>query len=462
MLATQMNSPITDTVTLYSLNTDIPDYNALNDAFKATPTALASAISLSTWAKINPTCLNPDKVHEVYLTNPAFASMLTANPSTSIDPNSMMILYNQEGILTSPLCYCLKSVLDKFTALSPSTAMQARVDSANKAFKACFSTNSHTPQQRQWFDSNFNINKIITRKSVSKVSFVWIICASLLFNFIYSSLDYSNMEGFYEKPFNIARVVGLVVISTLQMFLPAMFGNAASGFNIVTITVIVVAPALVFQFFLMEIVWAYLKIENRAIHIHPYVFVTTLISLISIALFENGVFDFGVFLYYVLISHVLSLAYAATIFFAHVNKPGTQLDIHTLSGYVIIFATVSLLVINGMTPSHPTSCAQNITRILPWVYTVSVFGFSIFIEHILENLPTKDVDLGVLSSKTSQWYFLGNSLLVAAVLGYYMLNLWHVSLGDTTLSNAGALLPRMNFAFISGMNPRFPMQYTLD
>jgi hypothetical protein len=208
------------------------------------------------------------------------------------------------------------------------------------------------------------------------------------------------------------------------------------------------------QFFLMEIAWAYLPTKPRKVHIHPYSFVVTLISLNAIALAENGVFDFGTLIYYIFVSHALSLGYAATLFFTHFQK-SQKVDSHSLMGYVIILATAALLVIHGMLPSHPTNGAQDIMTLLPWIFTVCVFAFSILIEYTLQPLNSDEA----VTHVTSHLYYRGHTLLVAAVLGHFMLKYWHVSLGDLTLSNAGRILPGINFAFAFDMNHKMPGLY---
>jgi hypothetical protein len=217
-----------------------------------------------------------------------------------------------------------------------------------------------------------------------------------------------------------------------------------------------IAPAAFLQFFLMEIAWAYLPTKPRKVHIHPYSFVVTLISLNAIALSENGVFDFGTLSYYILLSHALSLAYAATPFFTHFQK-SQKADIHSLMGYVLVLASSALLVTHGVLPSHPTNGAQGIMTLLPWVFTICVFAFSILIEHTLQPLNSDEA----VSKVTAHLYYRGHTLLVVAVIGHFMLNLWHVSLGDLTLSNAGRVLPGINFAFASDMNYKMPGLYTI-
>lgn len=458
--ATLTNSPSTDTVTMYALNTDAPSYSALTDeAARAPVGSSAPAISLGAWYSINETCMDPDTVQKLLLTDPTFMTDVNFPnlPVSPGNPGTMGMIYNKKGLLTSPLCRCLVIVLTKFNTMGVATPIADRVASANKAYQACFSTNTHTPRQKQWLEVNYNTQKINTRKTTSKVSFALIICLSLLFGVIYNSLDYTNPANFYSNGYNRTRLGSLIFIAILQMLLPIAFNTYSHPSSIIALTALVIIPALIIQFISMEFAWSYLHADNRAIHMHPYVFVTTLISLIAISLFESGVFDIGIFFYYIFIAHALSVAYAATLFFAHFNKPNSD-DTHTLSGYIVLFVAAALLVISGMTPSHPTNCEYSAITLLPWLFSAFVFCFSIFIEHTHQSLTDKE---NILKGIVPHMYFEGHAFVVAMVLGYFMLKLWHVSLGDTTLSNAGGMLPRYNFAFFEDMNSKIPSLYSV-
>ncbi len=105
----------------------------------------------------------------------------------------------------------------------------------------------------------------------------------------------------------------LAVIIILQLFLTIAFGNAAHAGSILGFTALIVAPAVLLQFILIEIVWYNRENQQRKVHMHQYVFCTTLICLSAIALFDTGVFDFGVFVYYVFILHALSFAYISEL-----------------------------------------------------------------------------------------------------------------------------------------------------
>lgn len=458
--ATHTNSGITDTVTLYSLRTDAPEFKAFESAIPEGDIVVAApTISLAVWYAINSTCMNPDALQNLILTEPSFfsSSNFPPVPTAPTDPMIMMKLLYTPNLMTSPLCRCLAMTLVTYNQrypINPST--KAAAQEADKAFKACFSTNGHTPQQRQWFESNFNTDKIFTRKSMSKVSFALIICLSFAFNFIYGSLDF-NQENFYSGWPNNLKLASLVLIALVQLFAPLLFNNTAHGSSILTLSSFVIVPAAILQFLFMEFAWAHLKTENRAIHIHPYAFCTTLISLNAIALFETGVFDFGTLLYYMIISHVLSVTYAATLFFTHFQKH-ESVDVHSLTGYIVLLAAATFLVISGAIPFHPTNGTLNLISLLPWIFTVCVFGFSIFIEHTFQHMKT---DTNHTSIKTSNLYYEGYAFLVIIVLGYFMLKLWHVSFGDTILSNAGGVIYRLNYAFFFDMNPKITELYSI-
>lgn len=443
------SSPLTDTVSMYTLQTDGPDYKALESAAgRAILGQLAADISLSAWYSINATCINTQKAHEMGLPG-APVRLPTTIPGILATPN----------LLTSPLCMCLVQVLGKFNAMSTAKPMDARVKQASTAFKACFSTNLHIPQQRQLLNENYKIDDIKTRKTFSKASLMLIICLSFLFNFIYSTMDYDmekNHTSFYTAG-NSARIAGLIFICILQMVLPMAFQSAAHTGNLVFISTFIVLPAALVQFGLMEVAWSYLRSHHREVHIHPYVFSTTLLCLLALAHFENGVFDFGVFLYYFFISHALCLAYAAALFFVHFRDSKANVDIHTLSGHTTLFAAVALLIISGLTPAYPTSAALNIAWVLPWVFTIIVLGLSIYVEDTFLLMKWQ-----LISSKVSHMYFVAHALLVFTVIGIMGLKHWHFSFGESILPNADVALPvwtSVNMAF--GRNPLLPNQYLI-
>lgn len=457
--ATHSNSPITDTATLYSLRYDTPKFEAFKEASdNGVGKVTAPTISLATWYGINSTCMNPDALQTLALAEPSFMSS-TNFPVVPTSPANIAILPKLlyfPNLLTSPLCRCLVATLDRYNTLNPTgIATAAPAKKADEAYKSCYSTNGHTPQQRQWYESNYNPEKVFTRRNVSKVSFALIICLSFVFNFIYGSLDF-NTETFYSSWQNITKLSSLFVISLIQLIIPILFSDVAHGSSVIAFMCIVILPAVVLQFFLMEIAWAYLNTQNRAIHIHPYAFSTTLISLNAIALLEGGVFDFQTHIYYMCISHVLSVAYAATLFFTHFQKH-ESVDVHSLTGYIVLLATATFLVISLDTPSHPTNGAQNLINLLPWIFTICVFGFSIFIENTLRKVQ----DENVITSKTASLYYEGYASLVLFVLGFYTLKLWHVSFGDTILSNAGDVIFRNNYALLFDMNPNIPNLYSI-
>jgi hypothetical protein len=373
-------------------------------------------------------------------------------------PTTLTGMAAEPGLITSPLCLCLVNVLNKYNAMSVSIDMSERVKKASRAFKACFSTNIHIPQQRQLLNENYKKDDIKTRKTYSKASLMLLICMSFLFNLIYSTLYYPEtpaQESFYTSG-NLSRIAGMVVICILQMLLPMAFQSGAHTGNLVFISALIVVPAAILQFGIMEVAWAYLRSTHRGVHIHPYVFSTTLLCLIALAHFENGVFDFGVFLYYLLISHAITLAYAATLFFAHFNNNNGGVDLHTLSGHIALFAAVTVLVISGISPAYLTSPGLGIAWVLPWVFTCIVFGLSIYLERTLENV--KGVE-GV-AEKSAHLHFAAHTLLVAIVIGLIWLKLWHNNFGESVLPYADVVMPPLtsvNFAF--GRNIGRPSQY---
>ena len=185
--ATHTNSPITDTVTLYTLRTDAPEFKAFEQmSAEGITKVTAPTISLGVWYAINSTCMNPDAIQYLALTEPNFMS--SANfPTVPISPANPAILpklLSTPHLITSPLCRCLATTLIIYNTKNPTgVATAAGAKKADEGYKACYSTNGHTQQQRQWYETNYNTDKIHTRRSVSKVSFALVICLSFVFNF---------------------------------------------------------------------------------------------------------------------------------------------------------------------------------------------------------------------------------------------------------------------------------------
>ena len=455
---THGSSPKTDTVQMYYLETTNPNMYALEDAYSTIkakvssavlPTVTAKTITLTAWYDINKTCMDPTMVQNLWFTNPALMNRLPTEPFSPILTAQSTLLKDvteQPGLIASPLCRCMTNVMQGFHTKSSPAAMEERVKLASKAFKACFNTNSHIPKQKQLFDNNFASERIQTRKTMSKVSLVLIICLSFLFNYLYQQLKFDD-EHFYSEYRNLILLFSLLLIALLQVTLPAVFQTASHTSSILTITGLIIGPAFLVHFVFMELVWPYLKTTNRKTHIHPYVFCTTLISLMAIALYENGVFDFGVLVYHGLLAHALTFAYASVVFFTHFNtKESTmEIDIHTLMGHLAVFAGAALVVLNGVNPSYPTNCSLDYMWGLPWIYVVYVFAFSIYLERMVEYTKEEDFRKDVITSL----YFLGNSLVIFVVIGFYTVRLWHVTFGETTLSHSDRVLTfdsRMNFA----------------
>ena len=462
-IVTRTISPNTDTVQLYTLKAEAPDQEFFKGTFKTLPatTQAAEVLTRNMRMGISPTCMSPEGSQS--LAQNSMAAILAALGSLGqlganlSMPNLTLPVNNpfeSSGIMASPLCLCLSAVLDKFDQLNRNSAItQERIDSADKAYKACFSTNTHTPLQKQWGDVNYNPSVINTRKGASKVTFGLLIYLSLLFNVVYNAMDFEN-PNFYGK--NVYHFILVGAVIGVQWLIPLVFDKVSHSATLMAMYSLIIAPAAVLEFGMMEIAWAYLYTNSRVVHIHPYAFVVTLISLNAIALFENGVFDFGTLIYYILQSHTLGLAYAATLFFTHFQKSNIT-DSHSLMGYVIVLATSALLVINGILPSHPTNGTLDLMTLLPWVFTICVFAFSILIEHTFK---AKNVADDFTTHFTSHLYYRGYTILVLTVIVHFMLKHWHVTVGDTTLSNAGRVLSNYNFAFASGINHNIPSVYS--
>jgi hypothetical protein len=450
-------------VQLYTLKAEAPDPDLFIDTFKTLPatTQAAETLTRNMRIEISPTCMSLEGSQS--LAQNSMAALLAGLGSLGQMGTNMSGLnltyftnnpFETSGIMASPLCLCLSAVLDKFDQLNRnSTITQERIDSADNAYKACFSTNTHTPMQKQWGDVNYNPSVIRTRKGASKVTFALLIYLSLLFNVVYNSLNH-NLENFYSNNYIQFSIMAAVIL--MQWLLPLTFNTASHSATLMAMYSLVIAPAAVVEFGLMEIAWAYLSAKSRVVHIHPYAFVVTLISLNAISLFENGVFDFGTLVYYILQSHALALAYAATLFFTHFQKSDIA-DTHSLMGYVIVLATAAFLVINGVLPAHPTNGTLDLMTLLPWIFTICVFAFSILIEHTFKSNTVKE---DFIPDFTSHLYYRGYTILVLTVIVHFMLKHWHVTVGDTTLSNAGRVLSHYNFAFASGINHNIPSLYS--
>jgi hypothetical protein len=443
-IATLASSPLTDTVTLNRLSDEGPNYDTLKEAFKiSTAGAQASVITQTAWRDIAPMCTDPTMNQQLAI-------------STNAPPDTMMEYLTTKGLITSPLCRCLADVLWRFETLTAPAAMDKRVENTDKAFKACFVTNMHLPQQRQFLNDNYKTEHIYTRRTFSKSSLMLIICLSFLFNFIYGTLDYEQKESFYTTA-NTLRIVSLVLISLVQFLIPVAFQNAAQTGSIIAISGTIIIPSLFVQFGLMEYAWSYLRPYHRTVHIHPYVFSTTLLSLIAIAMFENGVFDYFVLLHYTFITHALTLAYAALLFFAHFNKKGSPTDIHTLYGNVILFAAAAVLIVFGITPlSSIAGDSYGLVWLLPWIFSVITLGSTVYLEHTFEAIASEDT----IKETHSHLSFMQHSLLVSVVIGYYAIRHWHVTFGDATLPNAAiAFVSHFSVNFAFDRNPRQPQLY---
>ncbi len=310
---------------------------------------------------------------------------------------------------------------------------------------------------RQFLNDNYKTEHIYTRKTFPKSALMLIISTSFLFNFIYSTLDYTTKESFYTTA-NTLRIVALAAICVFQLIIPVASQSAAQTGSIFAVSATIIIPSAIVQFGLMEYAWSYLRSFHRTVHIHPYVFSTTLLSLIAIALLENGVFDYFILLHYTLITHALTLTYASILFFAHFNKKGSTVDIHTLMGHVVLFTAAALLIIFGITPSFPTDASYNITWILPYIFAVTVLGLTVYLEHTFEGIS----DENIIKFMHSHLNFLWHSLFVALVIGYGALKYWHVTYGNSTLSHAATAFPTefsVNFAI--DRNPSFPNLYMI-
>lgn len=421
-----------DTLALYSFEHAIPDTNILDKAHADNPkAATTSEISQAALQKSNfPKQCNP-------------------------------ALYGQQ-VWRSPACKCVYHVLLNYSIASTAkpftgwnnASLDGRYTNASQAVQACFSSQELVPQMNFMWKDQYDINNIKTRKVVSRGGLVLVLALSVIFTMIYNNIDFSKW-GTSEI---IASNVGLGIIVLVQIMAAGAGGVNYSG--ITSISAILVAPAVVFEFILVEFGLSYTYGRRRTLFAHPYVFATTLSVLFIMAAIENGVFSWNEIFSRVLTAHTLALAYAASIFFVTFGcgdweKDGSvykqqsefidmsSMDGQTLAGHFLLGATVSYIAISQIIPLYPTVPDLNLMWAAPWVYVLISFGTILIAEQVSKGNRDGEKRLHAVSYMGS----LAGILFLGTVFTFYIIRIHHLGFGDTILSNSGGVLSSINYAW---------------
>ena len=452
-----------DTVSLYTVSRPMPSLGAMTSArdelgTAASKTAIATKLQTNLLAHCN------------MLDNPPSTLTTIGTPDIS---NLAAVLANalagiNFGTTPPPWCQCAKKVLSIYKALTNKT-----FEDTDKAFRACLATQQHIPKYVPMWTERVDQENIVTRKQLSRRGTLLMICLAHLFNFVYGWLDFKPSVSYWSN--NMITLI-LLVLTLLAMWLLPMVYTKSSGnspiVNLFAMTSIIMVPAVLVEFILIEIVWASIyHYKRKTAFIHPFTFYITLAGLSVLALVENGVFTFEIIMTHILSCHVIALAYAAVLFFLHYscgdwtqegdgekmwinNSDYTDIpedaDEQSLLGYFIIFSTVSLLSVANLIPVYPFACEWNILWLLPILFTGLSFGTAVFVEHLV---PRKDAEK---LEYTSHVCSLGHFIIILIVILYYLMQQQFLTYGDSVMPNIGIFRKSVNYAFTS--NPRTPTE----
>ncbi len=213
------------------------------------------------------------------------------------------------------------------------------------------------------------------------------------------------------------------------------------------------------EFLFIDSFWSYIyNYKRKTAFIHPYVFHTTFLALMLMAMVENGVFNYHVIFSHFLTAHALTFAYAAVLFFQHYgcNKEGPYpeplaetkdprtIDYTTVSGYIIVCAASAALIVSNIVPYYPVSSALNPTWMLPWLFAGSAFLIPIFIEHLMDGVGAES-KLDWMAHAGFRIYL---SIVVLAFI-FYTSRLWHLYFGETIPTSMGLPSDTLNYGIKS-------------
>jgi hypothetical protein len=369
-------------------------------------------------------------------------------------------VYKQQTV-RSPVCECIGGALTLYTTAStpnPKSAwnnasLAERFDHTKKALQACLSSQQFVPKINFVFKDRYDTKDINTRKVISRGGLLLTLALSVLFTAVYNNINFAE----WSNPSIIIANVILIALAIIQLLAAGAGGVNFSG--ITSISALLILPAIVLEFVLIEPGWSYMYGRRRTIFTHPYVAATTLSVLLVLGAVENGVFSWNEIFSRILTAHTLSLAYSAAIFFVtfgcgewekngEAYKQGSdyvdssQIDGQTLGGFFLLFATVFFIGLTQIIPIYPTTPELNFMWFAPWAYVLILFGTIVMVGQVTKANKDGEWRLHAVAYMGS----LGGSLLVGGVFVYYMLRLWHLGFGDTILSNSGRVLSSINFA----------------
>lgn len=424
------NKPL-DSVSIYQFTHVFPEKNALNDAISRNQGALPPVIATAARATIDPEC----KI-------------------TYIQSRSY-----RQVIVDSPVCECLDAVLTKYAS---NTASTANTDNAKKAFTACFKTQALIPKTKDAFNTSETSSDAESgsRKLISRSALVWTLLLSVLFHLVYNSIQFSDTQA-YVGSSNIIQRAFLAGIVVAQWLLPLIASTTDKQSRKITMFHLMLILPAALEFLFIDYFWSYIyNYKRKTAFIHPYVFHTTFLALMLVAMVENGVFNYHVIFSHFLTAHALTFAYAAVLFFQHYGcnrdppdgsesdplqaKDPRTIDYTTVSGYIIVCAASAALIVSNIVPYYPVSSALNPTWMLPWLFAGSAFLIPIFIEHLMDGVGAES-KLDWMAHAGFRIYL---SIVVLAFI-FYTSRLWHLYFGETIPTSMGLPSDTLNYGIKS-------------
>ena len=412
----------TDAVAMYSFSQVIPDSNALSNAL-SNASLPATAVSALARQAIDPQCT------------------VTYRKSASSTDTRVL----------SPVCECLYKVLGVFS----DRAQRSQSDQASQAFTACFKTQAFVPINKYTFnvDSSDPSTDTTKNKFISRAGAAWIIIFSVIFHLVYNSIEFDKDHSYTNLCSNLMQRVLLFGCVIAQILLPltASNGNPQTR-NLVVFYIMLIIPAFVEGLFI-DVYLSWLQnYKRRTAFIHPYVFQTTFLALVSIAVAENGVFEFHIFLSHYFTGHILTFAYTSVLLFLHYDcrKSGTDqnslesLDYHTIYGYFLVVGATLLVVMLSVLPYYPMRDLPNLTWFMPWLFAGVVFAIPVFVEHMLDSADANGSNEDKLK-KLAHLGFHAYLAIVVVVLLYLATRVWYLGYSDRILTYKQVPTDIMNF-----------------
>lgn len=414
-----------DSVAMYSFSQVIPDQNALSNALNDNKLTTPAAIAAAARVAIDPKCT------------------LTFRKSAS----------SNQVKQASPVCECLYSVIRKVeTSLQPGLS-----DPATKAFTACFKTQTFVPQNVHGFNVDNAEQTIDTSrfKFVSRTGAVWILLLSIVFHLVYNSIEFDQETHQYSNLMtNLLQRIILILCVAAQLLIPmtASNGDGSQTSKLIVFYLMLIIPAFVEGLFIDYFLsWMY-DYKRRTSFIHPYVFQTTFLALMTMALIENGVFEYHILLSHYFTGHALTLAYASILLFLHYgcrkdNSDENSLenmDYNTIYGYFLVVGVSILVLLSGVIPYYPINGAPNLVWFMPWLFAGVAFAIPIFVEHILDGTDANKTSGTRLARLAHIGYQAYLAIIVAALL-YYGLRVWHLNFNDKILTYKISPSDTLNF-----------------